>query len=119
MEIDESGIASVPAVQLDAAQLEQHIRDLAVLRRRMAPEVPRDYAGGPTLDIADADVMAGTLGSGNVALLVRHTGLGWLQMEFSPPQAALVAEMLRKAAGHAAGARSLDLQDDPGVSRTH
>lgn len=90
--------------QLNAAQLENLIHQLAEIRAKMEPEVPRSIAeaiefDGPAATESLGSAIGGLTSDGSLKLWFRSSGFGILRVTFSPQQVWALRELLvQKAA---------------------
>ena len=88
---------------LDANDLENLIVKLAMLRSQTEPPVHRsppslaDPLSRSNVSVQrDPDIQLAALSDGGIRLWLRHTGLAWMAVQFSPDKARLFRDYLSK-----------------------
>jgi len=87
--------------EMSTQAVEQLMRDLALLRGQMLPQVPVKIEESATnaLTQSDADIAAWLSTDGEVRLAARHLGYGWLVFSFSSRRAGQIGQGLVRLAG--------------------
>jgi hypothetical protein len=79
---------------LDAATLEGHIRDLARHRAELADEVPEELEPRARIEGVQDPIWRLGESADDLALALRHPGLGWLSFQFPRNEAAALGREL-------------------------
>ena len=112
--------------ELDAFGLQSLISELAVLRNRLQPEVPRSPPEkgdpGPETNLTvqeDPDFTLRLLWDGRIRLWVRSRGLGWLPFDFPVGNACAMRDYLIANTPEVDPGSDLLFEEFPDGPRTH
>jgi hypothetical protein len=111
--IDEQRLR-IGSTVLTTSEVEQLIRDLALMRGDMAPAVARGLGSLAGLDVVgDPAMVISLISGGRVLVALRHEGFGWMLYEFGLDQAATLRDALAKRTRGVQSGLILDDRIDP------
>ena len=79
---------------MDAGTLEEHIHKLAAHRASLTDEVPEELDPGSRLEAVEHTVWRLAQSADDLALILRHPGLGWLSFRLPHNEAAALGREL-------------------------
>lgn len=106
MELNADGTLSLPAMTLTAQQLDELLPELAKARSKMEPEVSKAFtvdSQARVLHQPAPDAFVKRTAGGEVSLILRHRGYGWLIYTFEPDIAAQLQQAIAAAVVHRPG----------------